>query len=693
MIDSRYRRFLTVLFPALLAPLQLFLFGPHTLFMANQQEFSANFWSLALRLAPMGLALSGVLALVGVVLPKRVFAAYVSGLLGIGIVCWIQGNLIVGDYGLLNGQDIDWSDHAWRNRHELLLWVALPLFAILAARKVFPIAAFGSGALIAVQLALIAVTAVRADPEARAKWQGPPAQIFELSSTQNVFHLVLDGFQSDVFHDIVDADRAGIDRRFSGFTFYANHSGAFPTTIVSIPAMLTGSVYRNNEPLQRYIRKQFERASLFNVMSAQGYQVDAITGLVYQKTGATNYYRLPTPYVTYDAYTRFAAWQLADLSLFRHSPHVLKPRIYNEQAWRLQNIFGKTSAETTARRFMPVNGQAFLKDFTGSMTVAHDRPVYKFMHVGVPHWPMTLDAECEYIGVKRNTREFYIGQARCGVRRVGEFLDRLRELDLYDTSLVVISSDHGVALPPPRFTGERDVFGAPLSVVSGSALALLVIKPPHSTGPLRISQAPTTISDIPATIVDTLGLKNPFPGTSALKLDEHAPRTRSFGLYPWRSAYWHADYFPYMDVFTIEGRVLDGNAWKAEAPIYEPGLDVAGRSRGLFPEERGPTGTAFRWSSPLAFLEAPPQARGVELTVRSAASTPQTVSVEIAGQVVDRVKLSDNEWRRLRYPMGPRVKNSTAYADWVVLRIEPLWRPRGERRRLGVMTRDLKWIN
>jgi len=183
------------------------------------------------------------------------------------------------------------------------------------------------------------------------------------------------------------------------------------------------------------------------------------------------------------------------------------------------------------------------------------------------------------------------------------------------------------------------------------------------------------------------------PHPSALKLDEHAPRTRSFGLYPWRSAYWYADYFPYMDLFTIEGRMLDGNAWKSEAPIYAPGLDVAGRSRGLFPEERGSNGMAFRWSSPLAFLHAPPQARGVELSVRSAALTPQTVSVEIAGQVVDRVKLSDNEWRTLRYPMAPRVKSAAAYADWVVLRIEPLWRPRGERRRLGVMTRDLKWIN
>ena len=106
--------------------------------------------------------------------------------------------------------------------------------------------------------------------------------------------------------------------------------------------------------------------------------------------------------------------------------------------------------------------------------------------------------------------------------------------------------------------------------MSGSSLALLVVKQPHSTGPLRISEAPSTISDVPATIVDTLGLKNPFPGVSALKLDEHAPRPRQFASYVWSSSDWQADFFPYMDVFTVDGRVTEGSAWKTEEPIYAP---------------------------------------------------------------------------------------------------------------------------
>ena len=690
MIDSRPRRFLTVLFPALLVPMQLLLFGTHTIYAGNVQEFSAPFWSLAVELVPAILACAGTLALLGVLLPVKWFAHYVAGLVGLGVAIWAQGNLMVGDYGVLNGQDIDWSGHGWRNRYELALWVTVPILSLIFARKIYPSAVFASRVLIALQVVLLAYTAAQADPDARAKWKGAPEAIFELSSRQNVFHLVLDGFQSDAFHDILDAERAEMDRQYAGFTFFKNHMGAFPTTIVSIPAMLTGSVYRNQEPMRSFIASQFKRASIFRAMRDQGFQVDAVSGLVYDESSTTNYYRLPTPYVTYDAYVRFAGWQLADLALFRHAPHALKPWVYNSQSWRLQTSFGQ-SADTPGRRYLPVNGQAFLADYTARMRIAHDRPNYKYLHVGVPHWPVAVNADCEYIGTRSLRRPNYTDQARCGIRRVGAFLDRLRALGLYESSLVVISSDHGVALPPEEFAGDRDVFGARLSEISGSALALLVVKPPHADGPVRVSEAPSAISDIPATIVDTLGLNNPFPGTSALKLDEHAPRPRQFAIYQWSSAEWKADFFPYMDVFTVNGVATDGNAWKTEEPVYAPNTTPEGRSRGFYRPERGAPGEIFRWSTPLAFLNQPAQAKGVELKVRSVSDKPQTLTVEMRGKVIDKRILNDHAWHTLNYSIPPS-SGTPAGGEWLVLRVDPPWKVRYDRRVFGVMTRDLKWI-
>jgi hypothetical protein len=690
MVDSRLRRFLIVLFPALFVPLQLLVFGTHTIYTGNVQEFNAPFWSLAVQLVPTTLAIAVGLAVVGVLLPAKVFAHYVAGLVGLGLAVWAQGNLMVGDYGVLNGQEIDWSGHAWRNRYELALWIALPVVLVIFARRVYSTAVFASRVLIALQLALLAFSAAQAAPESQGRWNGASEAIFDLSTKQNVFHFVLDGFQSDAFDDIVRAERADIDRQYDGFTFFKNHTGAFPTTIVSIPAMLTGSVYRNQEPMQGYIAKQFERASIFSALRGQGYQVDAVSGLHYDQQNTTHYYRLPTPYVTYDAYVRFAGWQLADLALFRHTPHVLKPWVYNNQSWRLQATLGR-SAETSGRGYIPVSGEAFLADYAARMRVADERPTYKYLHVGIPHWPVSVDADCKYLGPQSLRRANYTAQARCGIRRVGAILDRLRELGLYDSSLVVISSDHGVALPPEGFTGERDVFGGSLAEVSGSALALLIVKPPHARGPVRVSEAPSAISDIPATIVDTLGLSNPFPGTSAMKLDDHASRPRQFAVYQWNSADWHADFLPYMDIFTIDGKPTDGHAWKSEEPVYAPTATPEGRSRGFYRPERGAPGQIFRWSTPVAYLHQPAEAQGVELKVRSSSDQPQTLTVEIRGKVIDKRVLADHDWHTLTY-RNPPSSSTPAGGDWLVLRVDPPWKVRRDRRVFGVMTRDLKWI-
>ncbi len=98
----------------------------------------------------------------------------------------------------------------------------------------------------------------------------------------------------------------------------------------------------------------------------------------------------------------------------------------------------------------------------------------------------------------------------------------------------------------------------------------------------------------------------------------------------------------------------------------------------------------FRWSTPLAFLHQPADARGVELKVRSTADKPQTLTVELRGKVIDKRVLSDHEWHTLNISIPP---STSTPGEWLVLRVDPPWKVRGDRRTFGVMTRDLKWIN
>jgi hypothetical protein len=82
----------------------------------------------------------------------------------------------------------------------------------------------------------------------------------------------------------------------------------------------------------------------------------------------------------------------------------------------------------------------------------------------------------------------------------------------------------------------------------------------------------------------------------------------------------------------------------------------------------------------------------VDLKVRSNADKPQTLTVELSGKVIDTRVLSDHDWHTLNYSIPPS-ESAPAGGEWLVLRIDPAWRVRGDRRTFGVMTRDLKWIN
>ena len=54
-------------------------------------------------------------------------------------------------------------------------------------------------------------------------------------------------------------------------------------------------------------------------------------------------------------------------------------------------------------------------------------------------------------------------------------------------TFVVISSDHGIGSPPPQFVNDRQTPMGAVARIAGNAMALLVVKPLNSNGPVRMS--------------------------------------------------------------------------------------------------------------------------------------------------------------------------------------------------------------
>ena len=695
--------------PALLGPSQVLLFGPWTVHATNRSEFLVPFWNLAPRwIALLGL-LGGSLAAVGLVLPTRAFRRYVAGLCAVGVMLWAQGNLLVADYGLLDGSGLELAANPWRVPVEVALWVGVLALALVFAGAVSHAAPTASALLMALQAAVLilpplAPAEVRsASGDAAERWRLPPPEIYKLSADRNLIHIVLDSFPSNLFAAIRDADTPAFDRTWSGFTFFRDNLGIFTGTKTSMPAMLTGVAWRNEMSIDSFARRH---PTVFHALGQQGYRLRSLTSVSREHPGAqfpgaesAVRYSIPAPYGTYRDYVESASAQLLDLSLFRHAPHAARAGIYREGQWLLQSRTARERGATALRR-QAFGDSVFLREFADRITAGGDDPLYTFLHVVTPHPPIVTDADCAYTGqhlrmTPRNFRE----QARCALRVVESLLDRLRELDLYERSAIIVTSDHGTTLYARPYNPLAEIAtpaGIALHAVELFATPLLLVKPFGAQGPVQVSHAPTAITDLPATLFDLAGLPNTLEtGTSALALDPDSTRQRTFAYHSWGGRGPNGPSSRWMDVlhfFSVDGRVTDPDAWRYRHAIFGPSDDRAAQRRrhriGLWQSEGDAADHAGRppyWTGDYAAFFIPAGTGRVTFDVRKAPDlAEQTVTVRVDGEVVGRHPLSDDAWRTLGYTVPRRDTNNRPFC--VELLISPAWRDTNDNPR-GVMVR------
>ena len=98
---------------------------------------------------------SALLAAVGLVLPPRAFRRYVAGLCAAGVLLWAQGNLLLSEYGVLDGGGLDLASHVRRGPVEAGLWVGVFALALVLPGAASRAAPTASALLMALQAALL----------------------------------------------------------------------------------------------------------------------------------------------------------------------------------------------------------------------------------------------------------------------------------------------------------------------------------------------------------------------------------------------------------------------------------------------------------------------------------------------------------------------------------------------------------
>jgi hypothetical protein len=570
------------LLPALALTSLIFFFLPLRVYQGNLNEFDIPFLTILRVLAVPALVLLIVLGGLAMALPGKVHQRVVALFLALASLIWIEGYFLVWKYGLLDGQGIRWDKYPWQGWVDGFVWLAFLVLAVIFFKPVYKIAAGGSIALMAVLLLSSFLTDVRQIKPSRVKEKSrtasiPRPSLFEFSPERNVIQFVLDGFQSDFFKELAASEKKRFDQTFDGFTFFEDAIGVYPTTEMSVPAYLGGAIYKNNVPTKNFLADIFGGKTIGNVLFDDGYQVDIIGGPgpgYFRKASFTNNYFIPVPYRgTKTQRERIGAAGLLDFALFRAAPHYLKKVVYHNQRWLFQRLVSGNDERRAMRYF---SHEAFLNDLVHQMRTAADKPVYKYIHLMTPHPPILVNENCMFQPDLPDTRETRKTQARCSLESFMSFLDRLKDLGIYDSSFIILQADHGAAQSvdmentQDQETQMTIAENNSLSSMAGMALSLLAVKPPGSRGPMMTSPAQVSLADIPATMSSLLGLKTTFDGRSIFEIDPRETRKRTFFYYVWQHINWQKDYFDHLDEFEVEGSAHDQASWRHLRTYHSP---------------------------------------------------------------------------------------------------------------------------
>jgi hypothetical protein len=557
---------------SVLVPAQLFLFNVTTIVAGNQQYLSSPFRDLILlSILPFLVIALGVYVIARSLITKDQLVAvwYVLPLLFLCL--WIQSQLLVWDYGGLTGGAIDWKGYGWRVYLEAAIWLIsitlVVLFRNRIANKLFRFAA----AILVLQAAvsLYSVAMLLASHEPVIEDDHTIDSLANFSKDSNVIHLVIDGFQSDVFEELLGMDNfeTRYKNELQGFTFFPENMSVFPYTQFSIPTYLSSRVYKNNQQKEAFIDGVLSDRTIISVAKSKGYTVDLLVNGSYF---ARRHAEIPHDrIVDIDELTLGKGFLrdialVWDISLFRSVPHFLKPYIYNDQEWLLSRLV----LDDTRHGFSYFLHTDFLNKFASAITASEIAPTYKLIHVKNTHRPMIVGPRCDFAGtVLPDTRVTLAVQSACTMNTVFNFLDGLKKAGVYHDSMIVIHSDHGGWVPTLR-DGFRIPKGEGRAQDDAVAFAsaLLMIKPPGEKGPLESSGSLTSLIDIPDTISNAMEWDADFSHMSVFSIDQESTRSRTFMYYPWHQDEWENDFTLPIIEYTVQGSHFEVE-WK-ESGVY-----------------------------------------------------------------------------------------------------------------------------
>ncbi len=485
---------LLVLLSLAASPWLLLISTANALFLDNQAELG---YSLGF-LLPFSLAF-GACMTVGVFL---VFLTrWISGLTPL-----LWAYFFAGPFFLIYTTLRELPESAYQEIILLGILGAVFLALILKLRKREPAKASLAWAWFSLALIIIDLLsfASRFEAETRRATASPPPNdraVHLRVERPNIYHLLFDGYQSDVLPLTLTAET---ENDLRGFRFYPRNTTSSGRTRVSIPSVFIGRAWHTGLPRDRFISDAMSSEdSILHWLSKADYETTAYlhrrfsfpSSLFGKILHHDAYYREPIVRKRLlESDTFHVLW------LYRFAPRLVSGRLLGDR------LIQRIESKRLAPRAYVTGSYATFMNFLKNEELSGANNRYTFVHLLLPHDPFILDRNCEYQQSIDPLEQF-----RCANGLIGRFVRLLKRLGRFDDSLILIHGDHGMnfkltdgLLSTVPFDKGGTDWNHPRSK------ALLLFKPAGQRADveLKTSEAETSLLDIAPTILRSIGVSS-----------------------------------------------------------------------------------------------------------------------------------------------------------------------------------------
>jgi ankyrin repeat protein len=486
------RPLFTGLISILATPLIIFVVPTIWIFLANQTELSGNLGVTAYPLLGGALCLlAGVCLYLFKTVPLLNLALRYYHFLGASFFVFFALK-----EGRLPSADASWAFlvvlvlpaiGAWRFRRRLSLDRLTEIMAVFSAFLLL-----GNGAYFAMHL--------KSDPKTNSIATSEERR-FPPSDLPNIYHIVLDGFQTDMFEATLTDE---VRRLLAGFTYYPENIAVYGLTAMSMASVFSGRSYHYGEDQEAFIENAFNsKDSLIAWFKREGYLTVARTHPGYNNLPLDQFDRADAHAIRADASMRsYIRKVFASLWGFKILPLEIARKVLPDHSIE----------QLRSGSFLPNTSPII--SYGGFMTFLRDEETlpsggrYTYVHLIIPHFPFVLKEDCSYNGDYEITGP--LEQSLCATSLIVRLIERLKGLGRFDDSIILIHGDHGQEFLIKEGQLKKVVGGFFSENYSfARSRALLLFKPAgvSTKEKLAVSHAKTTLLDIAPTLVETLGLE------------------------------------------------------------------------------------------------------------------------------------------------------------------------------------------